>query len=446
MLANCLQIACKCYLSAIMENYSISVYLDKRRKKSNGTYPVKILVCQTKPRKNKMYGLDCDLTEEDFKEIWINEDDKKFRKGAKKDLREFLFAEQARAKEVAKKLKIFTFSEFENLYLKKVYDTNGVKSYFDLAISEYLENGKIGTAESYKYTINSFGDYLIKNKTYLNKQKKTEARNKALNKLMFTDITPDWLNKYEKFMLSIGKSHTTISIYTRTLRVIFNNAINAGDITKDVYPFGTRKGQYKVKKTKKVKKALTAEELSILYKAEVVTEQEQRAKDFWFFSYACNGMNLKDILLLKYSDITNDSFTYERAKTFEKSIEKSTITIYLTEFTSSIIDKYGTNKKGFVFDVLNNRDTQETQYKKIKNFTRFINDHIKRIAKREGLPAEISSYWARHSFTTISINKGASMEFISEALNHSDLSVTKSYFAGFEDKAKKEFAKNLMDF
>ena len=52
----------------------------------------------------------------------------------------------------------------------------------------------------------------------------------------------------------------------------------------------------------------------------------------------------------------------------------------------------------------------------------------------------------RHSFATISVRKGASMEFISEALNHSDLSVTKNYFAGFEDEAKKEFAKTLLDF
>ena len=38
------------------------------------------------------------------------------------------------------------------------------------------------------------------------------------------------------------------------------------------------------------------------------------------------------------------------------------------------------------------------------------------------------------------------MEFISEALNHSDLSVTQNYFAGFEDEAKKEFANTIMDF
>ena len=95
---------------------------------------------------------------------------------------------------------------------------------------------------------------------------------------------------------------------------------------------------------------------------------------------------------------------------------------------------------------MNENDDANEQHKKIKNFTRYINDHIKRLAVANKLPSDISFYYARHSFATNSLRKGASMEFISEALNHSDLSVTKNYFAGFEDEAKKEFANSIMNF
>ena len=140
-------------------------------------------------------------------------------------------------------------------------------------------------------------------------------------------------------------------------------------------------------------------------------------------------------------------FYYYRSKTFDKSAEKTEITIYLTDFTKSVIKKYGNQKNnGFAFDIINVKEDAKIQYKKIKNFTRYINDHIKRIAKENDLPLDLSTYWARHSFATNSLRKGASMEFISEALNHSDLSVTKNYFAGFEDEAKKEFANTLLDF
>ena len=246
-------------------------------------------------------------------------------------------------------------------------------------------------------------------------------------------------------MLDKGKSYTTVSIYTRTLRVIFNKAIEVNDLNSEHYPFG--KNKYKIPRTKKVKKALNSNQLKVLFDAKPTNNNEAIAKDFWFFSYACNGMNLKDIALLKHSDIEGDKFSYFRAKTFDKTAEKKEIIIYLTDFTRSIISKYSTkNKDGFVFDIIDTKENSVTQYKKIKNFTRYINDHIKRIAKSNGLPDEISTYWARHSFATNSLRKGASMEFVSEALNHSDLSVTKIYFAGFEDEARKDFANSIMDF
>jgi len=75
-----------------------------------------------------------------------------------------------------------------------------------------------------------------------------------------------------------------------------------------------------------------------------------------------------------------------------------------------------------------------------------INQHIKKLAETIELPSNISTYWARHSFATSAIRNGASMEFVSEALSHSDLKTTQSYFAGFEEESKKEIMKSLMEF
>ena len=52
----------------------------------------------------------------------------------------------------------------------------------------------------------------------------------------------------------------------------------------------------------------------------------------------------------------------------------------------------------------------------------------------------------KHTFATMSVKKGTALEFMSEALVHSDLKTTRLYFAGFNDETKKEFAKKLMDF
>lgn len=415
-------------------SYNISIVLDKRRAKENGKFPVKLRVYSKSgnSKKVKLYSLDIDLTNDEFETIWINAENKSLR-GSNNEMRLKLQAIETRANDEAKEMTVFDFAKFETKLFRKSSDKNNVKYHFDLVIQKNKNNNKIGTAESYRCTLNSLAKF-------------SKAKKKCeVEKLTFDVITVDWLKEYQDFMLASGKSYTTVAIYTRTLRVVFNNAIEDNDIIKDLYPFG--KNKYKIPRTKKVKKALNSKQLKTLFDVEVLNDNEQQARDFWFFSYASNGMNFKDIALLKYSDIEDDKFSYYRAKTFDKTAEKTEIIIYLTDFTKGIISKYGNKTKtGFVFNIISSKDKAEKQYKKIKNFTRLINDHIKRIAKRNDLPNDISTYWARHSFATNSLRKGASMEFISEALNHSDLSVTKNYFAGFEDEAKKEFANSLLDF
>lgn len=414
------------------DNCRISIRLDNRRRKDSGKYPVKLRVYAKVIKKEKWYALEIDLTEKEYEIIWLNPGNKNLR-GENKELNLKLKAIENRADDVSKEMTFFDFDTFEKRLFRKSTDKNNVQYHFNLVIEKNIENNKIGTSESYKYTLRSLAQF--------SKDKKKTS----IDKLTFDTITVDWLNAYEKFMLSQGKSYTTIGIYTRTLRVIFNNAIANKDIHEDIYPFGKKK--YQIPRTKKVKKVLNSIQLKTLFETKVNTVGEDTAKDFWFFSYACNGMNLKDIALLKYSDITDNKFSYYRAKTFDKTSEKTTITIHLTDYSNSIIKKYGNkSKRGFVFKIINIDEDSVTQYKKIKNFTRYINDHIKRIAKANKLPEETSFYWARHSFATNSIRKGASMEFISEALNHSDLSVTKKYFAGFEDEAKREFANSIMNF
>lgn len=414
--------------------YNISIYHETRHEKNNGKFSVKIRVYnkQENVKKVRYFTTGIDLTIEEFETIWLNPENKKLR-GNNKELELRLKAIEKRANDEAKLMSVFNFSTFEKKLFRKSTDKNNIKHHFNLVIDKHISNNKIGTAESYKYTLNSlasFCEIIMKGN---------------IDKLSFNDITIDWLKDYEKFMIGKGKSYTTVGIYTRTLRVVFNNAIQDDDISIDIYPFG--KNKYKIPRTKKVKKALNSTQLTALFNAKVSNEKEEEAKNFWFFSYACNGMNLKDIALLKYSDFNNHKFTYYRAKTFDKSSEKTEITIYLTDFTNSIINKYGNKKKdGFVFNIVTKSEGSETQYKKIKNFNRYINDHIKKIAAANELPSDCSFYWARHSFATNSIRKGATMEFISEALNHSDLNVTKNYFAGFEDEAKKEFANSLLDF
>ncbi|MEJ7674804.1 MAG: tyrosine-type recombinase/integrase [Chitinophagaceae bacterium] len=58
----------------------------------------------------------------------------------------------------------------------------------------------------------------------------------------------------------------------------------------------------------------------------------------------------------------------------------------------------------------------------------------------------MTTYTARHSFSTVLKRSGASTEFISEALGHSDVKTTENYLDSFSNDMKKQFALNLSKF
>lgn len=413
-------------------SYFISLSLDTRRAKKNGKFPVKLRVFTPTPRIQKLYPTKFEFTEKEFESIYLTTKPRTEHKETKRELQ----AIENKAIDTAKEINPFTFEQFEKKLFRKVGEGENVYYQYQITIDTFKKQGQIGTASTYELSLKSLKEYWL------------HLKGKEPKHLLFSDITVKWLNGYEKFMTDKGRSLTTVSMYLRALRALFNKAIAEKEIDGEIYPFGKRK--YQVPAKRSVKKALSKEQLKTLFEAETNSVAHQKAKDFWFFSYSCNGMNIKDIALMKYKDLQDDKLIYYRAKTINTGkADLKPITVYLTEYSKSIIEKYGNKNKNannLVFSIITENQTMEDKQRVIKNFTRFINQHIKEIALSNGITSEISTYWARHSFATNAIRNGASMEFVSEALNHSNLKVTQGYFSGFEDKDKKEFMTSLMDF
>lgn len=415
---------------------AVNLYLDTRRQKDNGSFPVKIRVYDGTTKKARLYTTDFDLSEKDFKRIFFPEKGQRFRK-EETEIREDLESLKAYYSEKIKGLNTFTFEALEKSLEIKSGDFSDAFFHFDAYIKDLKESDRIGTASSYELSKKSLISFL---------KAKTKKEPKSL---LFQDITVKFLNDYENWMTDTkGKSLTTVGIYLRGLRVIFNRAIESKSIDKDLYPFGVKR--YEIPASTNPKKAFDSTQLTTLFQVEAQTPEQEKARDFWFFSFVCNGMNMKDILHLKWRNIDNGQIIFVREKTKRtKKANSKPIQVPLTDFAKSFIDKYGTKEKesnGFIFPILNDKMTAEKQHFEKLKFIRFVNQHIKHLAKANGLTEDISTYWARHSFATTAVRKKASLEYVSEALGHSDLKTTKNYFAGFEDKTKKEILEDITDF
>lgn len=410
----------------------VCVWLDTRRKKANGKYPVKVKVYHRPSTERKYYPTEFEFSEDEFNSIWNSNKPRSEVKQIKLALQEI----EAKAYHTANAIEPFNFETFEKRLFIGAKDATDAFFHYASTIEDLKAEGRLGNASNYDLSMKSIKAFM---KMEIGREPK---------KLNFNDITVAWLNRYEKFMLKQGKSYTTIGIYLRHLRAVFNKAIEEKDIERSIYPFGKRR--YQIPAGKGEKKAFSKDELSLLYHAEALTPEQQKAKDFFFFSYSCNGMNVKDIAQLRYSDIEDDKLSFYRAKTINTAkgnLRK--VEVCLTDKPKAIIQQYGqknTHSGQLVFDIINDRMTEEQKRSSIQAFTRFINQHLKKLAIHAGLNGDVSTYWARHSFATNAIRSGASMEFVSEALSHSNLKTTQTYFAGFSDDDKRKMAEVLTDF
>ena len=410
---------------------SITIYHDQRIKRNSGIYIVKLRVLSPSLGVTKMYSTNYKMTPEDFELARSNKP-----KGKYIQLSIELNKLLSRACEVAESIIPFSFEKFEKEMFSEPRNKANVFDAFKYAIDDNRSHGRIGNADNYQNSLNSL------------KKFNSTLKTKNNNVLLFTEITPDWLQRYEEFMKNNGKSTTTVSMYLRALRAIFNTAITNGDISNKIYPFGKEKTKYKIAKVRKVKKSLKQDELKKLFEAEGSPERT-RAKDFFFFSYNCSGMNFKDIANLKYNQIDGNRLKFFRKKTESTTSEQTEISVYLTAFAHDVIKKYGNpdlKPNSFVFNIINENMTAEQKQVAIKNFTRSVNQGLKKLAKVVGIDENISTYYARHSFSTNAIKSGASMELVSEQLGHADLKTTQNYFSGFEDDSIEDLTKKLMNF
>jgi integrase/recombinase XerD len=423
-----LQITCKFFYRKTMitrgNEVKASINLDLRRAKKDGRFPVKLYVWDGAAQIGKHYstGIACSTTE--FSDAWEKAKPRKEYQELRKKLDRIL----RKTDQSIDELETFSFEALDRLITTPKGERQNVFWHYEEIIKNLKTAGRIGTADSYRYAQNALMKYA-----------KSE-------RVMFKLITPKWLQGFEDYMIDADRSMTTIGMYLRTLRYVLNKAIEEGEVKREQYPFGKRK--YVIPEGRNTKKALSQEQLKTLFECIPSTPEQEKARDFFFFSYMSNGMNMKDIAQLKSDQMEPDRFHFTRAKTARtKKAKQKPITVFLTETQPKVIATYGNSSSDaiYVFPIISESQSPEEQHRKIKNFTRSVNQHLKKLCRANGLP-EISTYWARHSFATRAVNSGASMEFMRESLGHGDMKTTLNYFAGFDDSAGKELAKKLMNF
>ena len=408
-----------------MEKPTLTYFFDTRSKLLDGNYPIKLTVYYG--RQKKRYKTPFKATQEVYDRLLAN----RLRDESTKQLKRKTVSWLDKQTLIAESIVPFTFTDFENIFYaektqsRKIQLNDGVSSIYEKHIQALKDEGRISTASSYQDSLTSMLSY-----------KKN---------LKVSQITPDFLKGYEKWMTDNGRSLTTVGMYLRALRTIFNIAIENEVISATKYPFK----KYTIPAPQKISRTLKKEEIKQIINYTAKRDADAVALDYWVFSFISNGMNFKDIALLKYGNINGDFIEFRRAKTKRTTKYNSLpIMVPLDGSLLFIINKLGNKskkKEDYIFPILKHGLTPQQEYVRIKTFVRNTNKRLTRIGIELGLSLKVTSYVARHCFATIQKNNNAPLAYISEALGHSNLKTTQNYFGRFEDEGLKVFHSGLME-
>jgi integrase/recombinase XerD len=401
---------------------STGLYLDKRRKTNQKTYPIKVRVSQQHIR--KYYSIGLYSTVEDWKKITTTHP-----RGELKNLKDKANNELQKVCTFIINMKQFSFRRLEKDYFGKTPTDNILVHLFKVHIDALNAEGRISSGECYYNAMSSL------------KRFKESIR--------MEDITPKFLSNYEAWMLSKKNSITTVGIYLRSLRTIINIAKEQQLISGDDYPFGKRK--YQIPQGRNIKKSLTQQEIEKIFNHKTCDfSSEDKAKDFWIFSYLANGMNIKDICKLKYKNLVHNLLLFQRAKTerFNRGAPIF-VNVIVNPIMQKIISKWGnTNKssENFIFPILPDDLSPKQEREAIKSFIKSVNNGMSKITTAVGIETRVTTYSARHSFATTLRNSGIPIGFIKESLGHKNIQTTEHYLDAYPEETRKKYIDSLTSF
>ena len=342
-----------------------------------------------------------------------------------------------KANKIIRELHPFTFNHFKLLWLdQESAKDNSVYGITKDVIKKHKAEGDIRTGRLLDTSMNAWERF---NTT------------KRCKKFYFDQVTIEWCKQFENWMISNGKSNTTISIYLRNLRTMFNLAIDQGIVSDKLYPFGRNK--YRIPKGNNVKKAILPSDLEKIHLYQTEDEKKRKAIDFWMLGYLCNGLNMYDILKIKKSYLYSDRIELPgRSKTIKNmNGDVKPITIMLIPQIEQIILTYSRDlnelePSDYIFPILHEHMNEQQRINRNMDFIKFVNTNMKKVAIDLDLSFVPKTSFARHSFASMMRNHNISTEEIQDAMGHKDKRTTENYLSNFYDSRKLENQRKLLEF
>ena len=235
----------------------------------------------------------------------------------------------------------------------------------------------------------------------------------------FSKFSGRLMEDYEKFLHLSGLTMNTSSFYMRTLKAVYNRAVNEG-IVPDRKPF--RSVYTGIART--VKRAISTEEMSRIKTIEIEDNGVRFARDMFMFSFYTQGMSFVDMAYLKPSDLKGDHLVYRRKKTGQE------LTVRWSQAAQDILNLYPPCNDKYMLPIIKKPGNNERNQYRYKQYV--VGCGLKRISDALEMNRTLTMYVARHSWASIAHLMDVPTAAISRSMGHNSEKTTKIYLKSID--------------
>lgn len=221
-----------------------------------------------------------------------------------------------------------------------------------------------------------------------------------------SSINTSAIKMWEKWLVRMGYSPTTINIRMSHLKALLNAAVTEGIVEYKIFPF---RG-YKMP-TKNVREIwISKDELKKLREAEFTGVSARRhtvARDLFMLSFYFAGINLTDLMDAR---LDGDTINFVRKKTAAKKQGEKGVSLTIQPEARAIIDHYITDDGKLDFGY---------NYRQYEQFRSFVTKGLNKIGEDLGFEKKLMFYSARKTFVQFGQQLGIPLYVLEYAIGQS---------------------------
>ena len=282
--------------------------------------------------------------------------------------------------------------------------------FFESAVCKKEKEGKFRTAANYRST----------------KRKAEAFINASTGNRPLQESVSEWAQRWVAHLTALHPNHPeTVDFYLRNARAMYHIALADLKNRQGYTPHPFK--DIRIRKIQPSKRALPEQEIKKLLAPQLRERLKPSARetlDVLLFTLFAQGMVFQDVYNLRWDMVDCDGrIRYWRSKT------GNLVEVGVVPEAREIMERYRFEGAVFVFPFLHEgklkgRDTVSEQ-----TALRRVNHNASAIGKEAGLSLPLTTYVLRHTWATLMLESGKTVELISQCLGHSNIRTTQIYLS-----------------